>query len=259
MLSHIPPPGEGIPTRGITLISRLMRVFLKGLTKGFLSETLPPVMKLFIYDHCPYCVKARMIFGLKGLSCEMVTLANDDEKTPVSMIGRKMLPILEDPPGQYRPESLDIIKYVDQKTPPPVVQAVEDSKLLGMMNQVKHSLYSLAMPRWQVCGMAEFQTLSAQKYFQNRKEHTTGPFHEALKNSPRFKQSIHHSLSLMENMLSESGPWYLGESLSLNDFHLFAFLRTVSVVRDFKLPPRLHRYRSYCSKKSGVPLGPSVP
>ena len=22
-------------------------------------------MKLFIYDHCPFCVKARMIFGLK--------------------------------------------------------------------------------------------------------------------------------------------------------------------------------------------------
>ncbi|HCS3144438.1 TPA: glutaredoxin, partial [Shigella flexneri] len=24
-------------------------------------------MKLYIYDHCPYCLKARMIFGLKNI------------------------------------------------------------------------------------------------------------------------------------------------------------------------------------------------
>ncbi|POU69340.1 glutaredoxin, partial [Pantoea sp. PSNIH4] len=27
-------------------------------------------MKLYIYDHCPFCVKARMIFGLKNLPVE---------------------------------------------------------------------------------------------------------------------------------------------------------------------------------------------
>ena len=24
-------------------------------------------MKLYVYDHCPFCVRARMIFGLKNL------------------------------------------------------------------------------------------------------------------------------------------------------------------------------------------------
>ncbi|MDU4397175.1 MAG: glutaredoxin, partial [Haemophilus parainfluenzae] len=23
-------------------------------------------MKLYVYDHCPFCVRARMIFGLKN-------------------------------------------------------------------------------------------------------------------------------------------------------------------------------------------------
>ena len=36
-------------------------------------------MKLYIYDHCPFCLKARMIFGLKNLPVELVTLLNDDE------------------------------------------------------------------------------------------------------------------------------------------------------------------------------------
>jgi len=25
-------------------------------------------MKLYIYDHCPFCVRARMIFGLRGVA-----------------------------------------------------------------------------------------------------------------------------------------------------------------------------------------------
>ena len=52
-------------------------------------------MKLYIYDHCPYCVKARMIFGLKAFPFKLMCLLNDDEKTPISMIGVKMLPILK--------------------------------------------------------------------------------------------------------------------------------------------------------------------
>ncbi|MDU1427151.1 MAG: glutaredoxin, partial [Klebsiella michiganensis] len=27
-------------------------------------------MKLYIYDHCPFCLKARMIFGLKNIPVE---------------------------------------------------------------------------------------------------------------------------------------------------------------------------------------------
>ena len=58
-------------------------------------------MILFHYDHCPYCVKARMIFGLKNLSFEEKVLPNDDEKTPIEMIGQKMVPILKKENGSF--------------------------------------------------------------------------------------------------------------------------------------------------------------
>lgn len=32
-------------------------------------------MKLYVYDHCPFCVRACMIFGLKNLPVELVVLA----------------------------------------------------------------------------------------------------------------------------------------------------------------------------------------
>ena len=52
-------------------------------------------MKLYIYDHCPFCVRARMIFGLRNVAVEEVVLANDDEATPIGMIGSKQVPILQ--------------------------------------------------------------------------------------------------------------------------------------------------------------------
>ncbi|MEQ5205309.1 glutaredoxin domain-containing protein, partial [Providencia rettgeri] len=43
-------------------------------------------MKLYIYDHCPFCVRARMIFGLKKVAVEEVILLDNDIETPTRMI-----------------------------------------------------------------------------------------------------------------------------------------------------------------------------
>ena len=71
-------------------------------------------MKLYTYDHCPYCVRARMIFGFKNIEFEHVILGNADEKTPIDMVGAKMLPILEKEDGSFMAESMDIIDYIDE-------------------------------------------------------------------------------------------------------------------------------------------------
>lgn len=70
-------------------------------------------MKLYIYEHCPFCVRARMIFGLKDIPVELHVFLSDDFKSPESMIGQKMAPILQKEDGSYMPESLDIVDYVD--------------------------------------------------------------------------------------------------------------------------------------------------
>jgi glutaredoxin 2 len=48
-----------------------------------------------------------MILGLKKISYSEIILDNDDEKTPISMIGKKSLPILKFKENQYLGESLD--------------------------------------------------------------------------------------------------------------------------------------------------------
>ena len=68
------------------------------------------MMKLYIYDHCPFCVRARMIFGLRGMPVEEVILQNNDEETPIKMIGAKQVPILQKDGGSFMGESLDIVR-----------------------------------------------------------------------------------------------------------------------------------------------------
>lgn len=52
-------------------------------------------MKLYIYNHCPLCVKAHLIFGLNNIHIELNVSQNDNEATSTQMIGQKMVLILQ--------------------------------------------------------------------------------------------------------------------------------------------------------------------
>ena len=221
-------------------------------------------MKLFIYDHCPYCVKARMVFGLKGLSLKTVTLLNDDEKSPISMVGQKIVPILEKAPGQFMAESMDIVQFIDNHHPPQKIVPKEDSDLLNLLSTGIKAYYSLTMPRWVKSQMEEFKTPKAKKYFQIKKENTVGPFNIALKNTETFKLEILNVLKKVESQFlslnshrsaSNNSLWWTGDGkISHTDFHLFAFLRGLSIVKDLKFPSALENYAHGVAKKSRVPL-----
>lgn len=52
-------------------------------------------MKLFIYQHCPFCLRAQMIVGLKSLPVDIDIIMEGDAETPTRMVGRKVVPILQ--------------------------------------------------------------------------------------------------------------------------------------------------------------------
>jgi hypothetical protein len=53
-------------------------------------EELPT---LYVYDHCPFCVRVRLALGIKNVKHNLHFLANDDSKTPTSLVGKKIAPI----------------------------------------------------------------------------------------------------------------------------------------------------------------------
>jgi glutaredoxin 2 len=211
------------------------------------------MMKLYVYDHCPYCVKARMIFGYKNIPFEMITLANDDEKTPIDLIDLKMVPILS-VDGQNIPESLDIIEKVDAEHGP---RFLSDEKMDGILqawlNNAREFLYPLAMPRWINVGLEEFKTESAVAYFTKKKEDYIGSFKEHLQKTEDYIQAANAHLIKLDSMLSDSA-FYSGDKASINDIHLYATLRSLSVVDGISYPKKVMFYMTMQEKLSKVPL-----
>ncbi|NHN85880.1 glutaredoxin 2 [Acetobacter musti] len=122
------------------------------------------MLKLYVYDHCPFCVKAKMIFGLKGMPYEPVVLLNDDVATPVSMVGKKMVPVLEKADGSFMAESMDIVAYVDAMGTPVLTGPVSE-KIAAWLHGSSGPLYRLFLPRAACAPLPEFATASARAYF----------------------------------------------------------------------------------------------
>ena len=48
---------------------------------------------LYVYDHCPFCVRVRLALGVKNVKHLVHFLANDDIATPTALVGKKIAPI----------------------------------------------------------------------------------------------------------------------------------------------------------------------
>ena len=212
-------------------------------------------MKLYVYDHCPFCVKARTIFGFKNTAFDLVILLNDDEATPTRMIGKKMAPILEDG-GRYLAESMDIVAYVDGLSGDKILAGPLNPALAQWNSDATGPLYSLALPRWAAADLEEFSTPSARDYFTRNKERMIGSFEGHMAASSDYIASLNRHLLDLEPLIQSSDA--VNGELSEDDVHLFATLRSMSIVRGIQYPPAVEAYRQRMAERSGIDLHDSI-
>lgn len=55
--------------------------------------------ELYVYDHCPFCVRVRVALGVLGKPHKLVFMGNDDVETPTALVGKKIAPIWVDEDG----------------------------------------------------------------------------------------------------------------------------------------------------------------
>ncbi|WP_274571404.1 glutaredoxin 2 [Neisseria leonii] len=209
-------------------------------------------MKLYTYDHCPFCVRARMIFGLHRLEFEEVVLANDDEATPVAMIGAKQVPVLEKTDGSYLAESLDIVRYIDHLGGRPLLDEAVRPEVSDWIARTADTVRRLVHPRVVLIGLPEFATQSSADYFTRKKEAAIGCFADNLAQSETLLVQLHGDLAdLAELAVSEQA---FGGRLGLEDILIFPLLRNLTMVRGLQLPPKLAAYTAKMSAETAVPL-----
>lgn len=209
-------------------------------------------MKLYIYDHCPFCVKARMIFGLKNIPVKIITLLNDDETTPIQLIGKKMLPILQLEDGTVMAESLDIVNFIDQLQGASVLSELNHPLVDEWLKMVQRYTNKLIMPITPDTDYAEFSTPSAKAYYREKKQAIVGDLAELKTQRAGLIAQLNKDLQSLASLLPNiENPDYL---LSFSDIHLFPLLRTLTLFKDLEWPAAVAKYRDVIAKQSGIPL-----
>ncbi len=196
--------------------------------------------KLYIYDHCPYCTRARMIFGYKDVDVDIRYLLNDDEDSHIEKIGRKNVPILQKKDGSYMGESLDIVSYIDQKYGTLQFDGNVNPKIEEFIGEIAPLAYRLAIPRWAVSQLEEFATPSARLYFLKKKESNIGDFSQHLANTANLIAESQKVFKAAKELIQS--PEGVRGVPSIDDIHLFSVLRSFTFIKDMELPDYIEAY-----------------
>ncbi|BDH46310.1 glutaredoxin 2 [Salmonella enterica subsp. enterica serovar Choleraesuis] len=209
-------------------------------------------MKLYIYEHCPFCLKARMIFGLKNIPVDIQVLANDDEATPIKMIGQKMVPILQKDDSRYMAESMDIVHYVDKLDGKPLLTGARNPAIETWLRGVNGYVNRLLLPRFVRTPFEEFATPASRASFQARKEATLGSFDEHMAHSAGLIKNISADLRALDKLIVQ--PNAVNGELSEDDIDLFPLLRNLTLVAGVDYPTRVAAYRDNMATQTQINL-----
>lgn len=202
-------------------------------------------MKLYLYDHCPFCVRVMMGFRLKGLPVEEVFLPYDDEETPRRMTGRKMLPILEDA-GGFMGESLDILHRIDRLSPPRLFGQEPRPEIADWIAVRKPVIWALVLPRVVDPAFPEFRTASARGAFVAAKEKSYGSFADLLARTGPLIDEMAEGLDQLAPLLPGAGQ------VGIDDILLFPMIRALRVVPGLPVNAALRAYSDRITRLTGL-------
>lgn len=273
--AFVPPTNVASRSVAMNLVSTTEVTSPDSFTKPerIILDKLPT---LYVYDHCPFCVRVRVALGIKNIKHNVSFLANDDVDTPTALVGKKIAPIFNFPAdGLTMAESMDIIKLVDsdERFGPTGLLKPSSGRtdLKEWQKSVQSTLRTLQRPRYVATGLLpEFTQLDARHAFI--KGHQLPPYdkpewreelgmEEKLKiyadamatdPAPLVEELNAKLVELDDKVYSE---YYCTEGgLSLDDIDLWARLRSITIIKGVQWPAGLRAYIENLSELADVPL-----
>eukprot|EP01038_Epipyxis_sp_PR26KG_P005977 gene5977-8232_t len=276
----------------ILLVSKALSFHIKsiGVKKSFslkMTNTarviLSPIPIVYVYDHCPFCVRVRLALGVKNTKHEIRFLANDDAATPTALVGKKVVPIFVFPIGSQNekeiimPESLDIIVKIDSDArfgPTSAILPFSDrTDIKDWMTKNAELFRILQRPRYIKSPLPEFHQHDGRMAYV--KNHPFAPYEKnewqnTLTQDERLKiydnaysQSLQRldeaSKNLVElNEMIHSDQYCTAGGFSLDDIDLWSRLRSLTLVKGIKWPSKLRQYMDNLSNSADIPLYDSM-
>ncbi|MBF7682108.1 glutaredoxin 2 [Acinetobacter sp. B5B] len=205
-------------------------------------------MKAYIYEHCPFCLRVRMIAGFKNLPMQYAVIMEGDAETPIQLVGKKVVPILQREDGQHMTESLEIVKYLDGLGEPKYAQEVINTELKTWVDNHLKLVMKLIVPRFVRVDFTEISTSIARQAFIERETQVFGSLDALFEQSDIYIPLMNKQLAALDQLIVKH------KEIDLTDFILFPWLRSLSVVEGLQFAPQTLRYMNRIATAAKVPL-----
>lgn len=210
-------------------------------------------MKLFVFEHCPYCIKAMMAANFKKLGVEFVYLQNHDVDARIEKVGANMVPILQKPDGSYMPESLDIVKFLDEFDGSPCIEpATKQEQITAWNDSTKLVNSSLIYPRWMHIVLPEFACDEAKAWFtKNKSASISMSFGDAMAKTDDLLPKMNEALKAIDWLTLPSKN---NNKLSYDDINFYPTLRNLTIVKGIQFPTKVKQYIDEVTALTDIPL-----
>ena len=213
-------------------------------------------MKLYVYNHCPHCVKPRLVADLSGLDYELVYLANDDEKSHIDRIGSKQVPFLEKDDGTFLKESIDICDYIATLQNFDIAKSQINDDVKAILAELPDDYRRIIYPRMphHPKNECDFPTQNAKDYFLNKKSKYIGDMGLLLSHPPMDAiYGINKALKELDKYITL--PFFNGDKFSWDDIEIFPTLFILTMARDLlDIPTNIEKYIRNIESKTNIEL-----
>lgn len=196
-------------------------------------------MKLYMFEHCSLCFRVRMTAALKRRHLQENVVLDDDSATMISLVGRRVIPILVKDDGKPMLESMDMVRYVDSLGEP-VLTGAQRPEIAAWADRVVRKTAPLTMPRYPLLGLPEFATVAALDHYTLRKRRTFGDFIELRADTRRYLDHLKPDLEELDRTIES--PRAVNGTISLDDVHVLPLLRSAAIVKGLRFPAKVREY-----------------
>jgi glutaredoxin 2 len=196
-------------------------------------------MKLYMFEHCSLCFRVRMTAALKRRHLQERVVLDDDSETMISLVGRRVIPILVKDDGKPMLESMDMVRYVDGLGQP-ILTGPQRPEIAAWADRVVGKTAPLTMPRYPLLALPEFATAAARDHYILRKRKTFGDFVELRAETRRYLDDLKPDFEELDRMIET--PRAVNGTISLDDVHVLPLLRSAAIVTGLRFPTKVREY-----------------
>lgn len=196
-------------------------------------------MQLYMFEHCSLCFRVRMIAALKQHHLQEVIVHDDDTETMVSLVGKRVIPILVKDDGTPMLESMDMVEYIDA-IGAPLLTGPTRPEIAKLEQGILDTSPPLTMPRYPLLNLPEFATMAAHDHYIVRKRKVYGDFVDLRAKTREFISELVPHLEALDTLIESTDA--INGVLSKDDIRMLPLLRSAAVVKGLRFPPRVRTY-----------------